>query len=132
MRLGARADVGDAEHLEHRRDVRVPGPPLDAVAQVEDQAGPLPGDDCGHELLEVLHEVLVPLEDLDLVAARPQGIPDLFDRLQPVCLPVRHAEEVDHRLAVSVVDNGDLHGFPPEGMLFGPIAFPSRRGSATP
>ncbi len=132
VRFRAGTHVGDAKHLEHGGHVGVAGPPLDPVAQVEDQSRALPRDDGGHELFQVFNQVLVTLENLDLVASRPQGVPHLFDGLQAVPLPVRHAEEVDHRLAVAVVDNGDLHGFPPEGMLFGPIAFPSRRGSATP
>ena len=109
VRQRARADVGNAHHLQDARHVRVPRLPLDAVGDVEHHARPFALDDPGHELLELGDEVLVGLEGLRLVAPFPERTRDPPDGRETDPLLVRLPEEIDDVAAFAVVDDGDLH-----------------------
>ena len=101
--------VGHADHLQDARHVRVAGLTLQAVRDVEHEAGTLALDHARHEVLQPGDEVLVRLEGPGLVAALAQGVRDALDLLEAELLAVGAPEEIDDVLAVPVVDDGDFH-----------------------
>ena len=106
------ADVGHAEHLEHRRQVRVAADALDAVGHVEDHARPLPGHDAGHEVLERLDHVHVAVDHADGVTAVLEGASDKLDGAGIVGFAILRPEDVDHAGSSGVppvVNDGHAH-----------------------
>jgi hypothetical protein len=87
----------------------VAGLSLETVREVEHQARTLAVHHPGHELLELVDQVLVALEGDHLVPPRLESVDEAIDGLHPDLLAVRHAEQVDHFLRVAVVDDGHLH-----------------------
>jgi hypothetical protein len=92
--------------------MRVAGLALDAVRDVEDQAGPFAFDHSRHELLKPVHEVFVAFECNDLMAAlRERGLQPP-NRLEADLLAIELTEQIDDAGALAVVDDGDLHETP--------------------
>ena len=110
MGKGAGANVGNTNHLQDTRHMRITGLALDAVGKVEDKPGPLPLQDLGHKVFQVVDKVLVAFQGDNLVAALFQGVGYSFDCLDAVFLPVRHTEQVDDLFTLPVIDDCYFHG----------------------